>query len=146
VCHLWPLFVPSHGVVKLMVWRHWLYLRVHSKGEFVNLLWLRLKTAERKGNLLESIVLQADLEKSVAKTIRKQKDFRCIASLAIVLSEQNRLVLSKDIVRNGSHQALRCFAQHISWSQILNNGLILIHKNRKNSRLRDGWRKARYLV
>ena len=44
----------------------------------------------------------------------------------------------KDIVRNGSHQALRCFAQHISWSQILNNGLILVHKNRKNSRLRDG--------
>ena len=44
----------------------------------------------------------------------------------------------KDIVRNGSHQALRCFAQHISWSQILNNGLILVHKNRKISRLRDG--------
>jgi hypothetical protein len=108
------------------------------QSEFVNLLWPRLKTAERNGNLLESIVLHADLEKSVAKTIRKQKEIRCIASLAIVLSEQNRLVVSKDIVRNSSHQALRCFAQHISWSQILNNGLILITKNRKNSRQRDG--------
>jgi phospholipid N-methyltransferase len=49
-------------------------------------------------------LLQADLEKSVAKTIRKQKDFRCIASLAIVLSGQNRVVLFKDIFRNGSHE------------------------------------------
>ena len=75
-----------------------LVVLARSKGEFVNLLLPRLKTAERKGNLLESIVLQADLEKSVAKTIRKQKEFRCVASQAIVLSEQNGLFLSKDNV------------------------------------------------
>ena len=40
-----------------------------------------------------------------------QKQFMHRFPIPIVLSEQNRLVLSKDIVRNGSHQALRCFSQ-----------------------------------
>ncbi len=48
---------------------------------------------------------------SVVKIIRKQKEYRCIDSLAIVMCGQNGLVLSKDIGRNGSLQALRCFAR-----------------------------------
>jgi hypothetical protein len=100
------------------------------------------QNSRAKGKSLGKYCVAGGLGKSVAKPIRKQKEFRCIASLAIVLSEQNRLVLSKDIVRNGSHQALRCFAQHISWSQILNNGLILIHKNRKNFKTKRWLKKG----